>query len=939
MSNRKRVKVNQNLSQRMCQPSSTVLKRLVNWFLRRLLVMSRRARLSRSGFVLPTVIMVSVVVLLMTTAILLRSFDRAKNASNVRVNQAVINAAAPAIDRARAKIDALFNEPTLPRLTPTDIDLYSAIKTNPQYTFGDETRLKLTQEFNQKLGFQGNTPTLEDDETLTTAWKFPVDTDNNGRYDSYTLYGIYFRNPSRAATGSDVGKFDRARNPLEARTSPMDEGGISEQCTNALGTSASPVGDSSWYKSYGKLKKSLFAFVATIPNTDRSDDKYEPYKGSKGFSALEFQQDRSLIPLNNNAVWFQDDLELTPSTPFRLNGRVQTNANLLVGGHKNAYVQFYQVSSKSSCFYQQENAKITVGGNVGTGDVTDTTDQATGSVNDRTGAGTVAVDLYSNYPDGRNPSFSYIGGTNKSTNSTGGSQIAYNDAAYNQRIALMKQTALSAYYCREAGIACSEINPPLKNTVLAITQYPEDVKNRFASRVNANYSLNTYGVLAEEIEIYLKNRTRRVPYAEILAPDGTQAKEPYDSPGTGIDINVFSDSSSPIEPPTDWRKPLDSQNQLTNTNPFIRLELSQLQATWPKQQRQDGKETLLGDRVLTGNNLPALWKKGDEYVTGEEPQLLGEGINWTKPNAQPRYRTTQVQKINDLGISERDGFWEEAAAKNPKAPSNNPLANFGGLRVIAGAGVYYNSSSNYEALSTPSFISAPISLDSGGSIPNIPPLLGETTTASYTLVWPDTMPMKGGADDKNTPKLDESTAPPDLRMRATAVYHYKQSSGINQTPIACVSSYYDPTNAATAQNGQYGTNNHFPWGSGGTNLPQNPDISPTATVTPTAGSGRSNNGVVYPAPYTSDAARSSAIATYRSELKAQAQMMFPNGRIVNEPLQKALRKLSSNGALADYTKPLSLSENSAIDTAICAIKILDATLLPSTTPVIPSWSN
>jgi len=44
---------------------------------------------------------------------------------------------------------------------------------------------------------------------------------------------------------------------------------------------------------------------------------------------------------------------------------------------------------------------------------------------------------------------SQISGTNKSTTSSGGSQVAYNDAAYNQRIALMKQTALS--YCQAGG--------------------------------------------------------------------------------------------------------------------------------------------------------------------------------------------------------------------------------------------------------------------------------------------------------------------------------------------------------------------------------------------------------------------------------------------------------------------------------------------------------
>lgn len=862
------------------------------WLWRYLLVI-RRQQISTSGFVLPTVAMVSLVVVLLTTAMVLRSFERSKYASNIRVDEAVLNAAAPGLDRARAKLDALFVDPRLPGVTPSDSALYKAIKTNPKYTFGDETRLKLAQEFNNQQGIQGNTDVLENEETLTTAWQFPVDTDNNGKYDSFTLYSIYFRSPSRATTGSNIGKFNRLRNPLEARTPPMarDAGG---QCANALATSAGLVGDSSWYKSDGKLKKSLFVFVATVPNISRSDDNYEPYKGNKSFSALEFQQDRSHIPINNNAVWFQDDLEITPSTPFRLNGRVHTNANLLAGGHNGTSVQLYQVSSKHSCFYQQENAKITVGGNVGTGNVADTDNQTA-----------LRVDLYSNYADGSAPSSSQISGTNKSTSSPGGSQVAYNDAAYNQRITLMKQTALS--YCQAGGNPCSKINPPQESTVSAISQYPEDVRNRFADRLNANFRLNTYNVIAEEIEIYLKNRTRRVPYAEITAPDGN-AKNPYDNDNNNIDTSVFS--SSPIEPPLAWR-------ELTNTN--LTLNTIQLEATWPEQQRQNGKETLLGDRVLVGNNLPGFWKDWSGiYLTAPKNQQFIEQINWTNPNDQPRYRSTQVQKVDYVGTSNRDGFWEEKAAENPNSPPNDPLANFGGLRVITGAGVYRNAASTITALNSASFLPTPTSPDAGVNPGNAPPLAGDPQTP-YTLVWPDTMPMTGG--------VDQSTAPPDLRMRATAIYHYKQSSSSDQEPIACISSYYNPTNATTAQNGKYGTDNGLPWGSNGSNLPANPDIT-------ALGGGKSNNGVVYPAPYTGGG-RGGAIATYLTELKAQAKMMLPNGRIVNEPLQDALRKLNSSGALANSSKPLSLSENSAIDTAICALKILDSTIGTPSNAVIP----
>ncbi len=758
--------------------------------------------------------MVSLVVVLLSVALVVRAFDRSRNASNVRVNQVVLNAATPALDRAKAKIDALLNDPTLPRSTPSDIALDNAFNSS-KYNFGDETRLKLVNNFGNGLGGSPNTtietrsstpPTsLENDETINTAWKYPVDTNNDGLFDSYTLYGVYFRSPSRDANG----KFNRQRNPLEARTPPMSGGSIGNQCANANGTTANLVGDSRWYKSGGKLTKSFYVYTATVPITEKptspsvgEPDDYEPYEGNKGFTALEYQQDRSRVPLNNNAVLFQDDIEISPGPAFRLNGRVITNANLLIGSDNT--MRLYQVSSKFSCFYNEENSKITVGGNVSFGGFG--------------GAATsdVTIDLFKGF--GITPGSAAINATNKSTTTTPLSNIAYNDAAYNRRISLMKATALSYID-----------TTPTVAEVLAVTKYPQDVKDRFQERMEATggSSLNIQDVLGEEIEIYLKDRTRRVPFAEVAAADGTGAIGTYDTDNDGIDTAVFP--SNPIEPPASWREP-------TDTNTGLTLTLTNLAQTQPEQQKKDAIEALVGDRVYVGNNLPGYWKKDGKYVTGQnEPQLLGSTVFWNNPNTKPRYRTTQVIPLPDLGATERNGLWEDSAAQ----PASNESPNIGGLRVITGTGIYRNPSSSYAALSTGSLMAPPTALDTGGTIPNAPLLAGESAATPYNLVWYDTTPMKGGIDPLTG---IEVTAPPDLRMRATAVYHYKSSAGTSQLPMACVSSYYDPTNSTLAQNGKYGTANGFPWGTGGTNLPTNPN----AEITGAAGSGRSNNGVVYP---------------------------------------------------------------------------------------------
>ena len=100
--------------------------RLMRAMLRSLMAMGRRANLPVAGFVLPTVTMVLLVVILLTIAITLRSFDRANTARNVRVNQQVLAAATPAIDRAKAKIQFLL-EQTQDRGTPSDAELYFPI--------------------------------------------------------------------------------------------------------------------------------------------------------------------------------------------------------------------------------------------------------------------------------------------------------------------------------------------------------------------------------------------------------------------------------------------------------------------------------------------------------------------------------------------------------------------------------------------------------------------------------------------------------------------------------------------------------------------------------------------------------------------------------------------------------------------------------------------
>ncbi|MCV3216760.1 hormogonium polysaccharide biosynthesis protein HpsA [Plectonema radiosum NIES-515] len=878
-SKRQLVKAIKILSKRFSKFSNkylTIINKPINWLLRTLFITQRRRESTNAGFVLPTVAMVALVVVLLTTAILFRSFDRSKNASNVRVNEAVLNAAAPAIDRARAKLDALFEDPTLPRGTPSDSALYDAIKKD-KYRLGDETRLKLAYDFNGNTGIQSSTANLENDETLKTAWKFAVDTDNNGKKDTYTLYGIYFRSPTRNTT---TGQFNRKRNPLEARTPPMDNANTNTNCPSASGFS-SLVGNSSWYKlQSGNLGKSFFVYTVNVPitNTGGNTD-YEIYKGDKGFAALEFQQDRSRVPIAYNAVWSEHDLEITPGAALAVNGRLHTNGNLLIGGGGPGDIELRQVSSKSSCFYNQENGQITVGGNVGTGSIAQNTDQKAAKVHFYKGFGNAPL---------KNTADIEIKSTSRSTDSAGGGSIGFNDDAYNQRIARMKTDAIAL--CSSCNTATT--GSAVKSAVAA-SGYPDDIKKNVDERVQSSDDDSTARkILADEIELYLKNRTRRVPFAEV--PFGGDAL-----------TNYSAITSSSFEPPAIWREPLDSTNKLNNlaSGTDIKVTPSQLEATEPTKRNQEGVQTKLGDRIFVGNNLPALWKLGDKYVGMDGQQRIfnnSSAVNWTRPpGSRQRWRNTQIQSLGDLGISARNGFWEKNAAKIPE----NDLDNVGGVRIVTGAGIYVdgpvnNPSGPYYGRDTNSFLTLPTAAP------------GFTPAATDILVWPDTMPM-------SSPNLTQ-TLKGDLLMRATAVYHYKNNAGDDQTPIACVSSYHDPSYKYLFSDG----NNNGVRDAGDVeyNSAKNRGTLPNVTELNDSSiqQGRSNNGVVYNFP------GRSTFATYKAHLARQANLVFPNGRRVNQPLKDALDKIGTGTTVpTGDTSNLELADYSAIDTALCAIYILN----------------
>lgn len=983
--------------------------------IRRNLPQSRNRRGAATGFVLPTIVMVSLVVVLVTTAVMIRSFDRSKNASNFRANEAVLNAATPALDRSRAKITRLFSgdETNLPVGTPTDTDIETTLESGlDNYTFGDEDKLVVS---------------LAGQTDLKTAWRYPVDTNNNGKFDSYTLYGIYFRSPL-----DENGK-SKTRSALDARANPMDDG-QSSSC-NAGSTR---VG--SWVKTgSGALKKAFFTYVATVPVSETQaaalGANYEAFVGNQGFSALEMQQDQVRLSLDNNAVFYQDDLEISFAPPFTINGRVHTNGNLLVSGLSGAEVKFLQVSSPFSCFYQPENSEISVGGNVAAGGIFEKDDGAPDLVKIDLFRGKQNDPTQSDNPSGKpekNPITPSINGLassasgfyNKTTEKTGGREVAYNDRAYQERLRVLTSGALNLF--DPDPLKWEEATPAL---VKATPRFPEEVKGTFGQKYNPNALQPT--LLRNVLQSYFEERLRRVPFAEVsINTPNDDAKvgaviaseNPTENrAGRQFVFSLSPDVNSEITPPKNWM--LIEAPDSSDTGNYTKLNLRYLPATNPNDGDALTKQNnYIGDRVLVGNNLPYRWFNANSADVGTPPtkpnkfakagsdrDIMPKGnIKWlnrtsdTTPDVSggestTRTRTSRIVVLDDIADTSRGGFWETAASSNRAKiqvrKSDGTLEDSfinddvrGGLRVITGAGIYVDGcptegtyptgfpcdgkkglgirSSDTKVLGTRANDPSAILLNTRSFLPTPPEFKEDTATSDYRLpfsppyptpvpspapttpvgeeqvrvklpgdalisgekpitVWSDAMPMwqdrnlDGNWDIAgwNASSLTEAAIKNldlkgDLQMRASVVYHYKSTAP--EFPIACVASYYDPSNTISA-NASDGFTTNDP------NFRRTNSKSATPTLagaTTTATNGRS---------YSFDASWRTPSGDDLTILQRQAAMVFPDGRLVNEPLRTALLKTTADDR--------NIADNAAIDAAMCSLKILDGTASASVSNV------
>ncbi|RMD75266.1 MAG: hypothetical protein D6823_10340, partial [Chloroflexi bacterium] len=285
-------------------------------------------RWGRAGFVLPTAVIVLVVVTLTVAALMIRTLNRTAEVSGQRQEIQVMNATAPAIDRARTKLEYFFTQdPLRPNGVPGEATIEQIIGNrtgtprNPDpYTLADEQRID-----------------LDGDGTLDNAWAFQPTPD------SIVAYSILMKRPNDTQLNWDDAQ--KAKN-LITRSRPMGITAAGNQCPNLSGGSSAEVG---WDEVSSAILRKNFQINAFV---------YENRNGGQALSTIEFVQERQMERGNKWGAWFRNDLEIFPGPTFRWNGAMHTEGSIFMTGGDQGF-QAHLISSPKSCVYTRVASEIT----------------------------------------------------------------------------------------------------------------------------------------------------------------------------------------------------------------------------------------------------------------------------------------------------------------------------------------------------------------------------------------------------------------------------------------------------------------------------------------------------------------------------------------------------------------------------------------------------
>ncbi|MBD2055960.1 hypothetical protein H6F88_07995 [Oculatella sp. FACHB-28] len=353
MSIRALIRAIQHLLSHTSRLTQRITKKIVTGFLRNLLLVGRRPRMSRAGFVLPTTVLLLLVATLTIGSITYRTYTRTAQTIGDRQQRVIYNAATPAIDRARAKLEFLFDpqkDPRFPGGIPGEGRLAAMLLNNGSngvqalpgqdvYTLPDETRVDIN-------GAGG----------VDNAWSYRVDTDEDGVDDATVAYSILFQIPGTGPNpgdneqplltdSTDAAVRERARK-LQVRRGPLSS---VDQLNNACRRqAANTLPEAGWIPDGIN--------TSTLRKNFQIDAFVLPDRPTGTVTTLEFYQDREVKRGNKWGAWFRNDLEIFPGAVFNWNGAMHTEGSLIVGKPQGALYNSYLISSQYSCLNTTKDA-------------------------------------------------------------------------------------------------------------------------------------------------------------------------------------------------------------------------------------------------------------------------------------------------------------------------------------------------------------------------------------------------------------------------------------------------------------------------------------------------------------------------------------------------------------------------------------------------------
>ena len=331
-------------------------RRFMAGLLKSLFLINKPVRQDQLGFVLPTTVLLLLVMTLTVGALTFRTASRTQSTYLAREQQVIDNIAAPAVDRAKAKLEYLFTKDVrMPgsgapssdvlavlMLDKTDSTLGITKTVKDPYTLPDEERLDINRDGNPD-----------------NAWSFSLDT---GDVVAYSLlmddaidpaYAVDDKGKLIGGTATPernndikiedttaLGTKNKANN-LIARNGPIN----TDESLSACGGGREP--EQGWLPiSTAALEKNfqITAFVSSGQGEGRTN------------SALELQQVRRASKGNRWGAWFKYDIELNPGANFNWNGAMHTEGSMFAANKFHAHM----ISSHNSCLYSDEASEITL---------------------------------------------------------------------------------------------------------------------------------------------------------------------------------------------------------------------------------------------------------------------------------------------------------------------------------------------------------------------------------------------------------------------------------------------------------------------------------------------------------------------------------------------------------------------------------------------------